>query len=79
MEHYRNKKQITFTEMQAARGAGVNLLEFIDRQGRKELLECLVDAMEYGTPYCVVMEKSVAENGFTETVTFDLRFRKMEE
>lgn len=61
-----------------AREAGANLYELIDRQGKREILERLVSDMEYGKTYCVVLEKSTTNNGFSETVSFDLRFEKME-
>lgn len=78
MEHYRSEKRISHMDMKAAQDTGVNLYELIDRQEKREILEQLVDAMEYGKTYCVVLEKSTTNNGFSETVSFDLRFKKME-
>lgn len=77
MEHYRNVKQITSMDMQNARSSGIKLPEFIDKQGKREIIEQLVDAMEYGKTYHVMIEKSVVNNGLSETVSFDLRFEKL--
>lgn len=78
MERYRSERHISYMDIKAAREAGANLYELIDRQGKREILERLVSDMEYGKTYCVVLEKSTTNNGFSETVSFDLRFEKME-
>nr|UWI04071.1 MAG: hypothetical protein [Bacteriophage sp.] len=78
MERFRREEQIPYIDIRNAWGADVNLLELIERKEKKELLERLADAMEYGKTYCVLLEKSVAEDGFSKTLSLDLRFQKME-
>lgn len=78
MEHYRSERHISYMDIKATRDTGANLYELIDRQEKREVLEQLVDALEYGKTYCVLLERSTTNNGFSETVSFDLRFEKME-
>lgn len=37
------------------------------------------DSMEYGTPYCVVIEKKILNDGLSSTLSLDIKFKKMEE
>lgn len=37
------------------------------------------DSMEYGTPYCVVIEKKILNDGLSSTLLLDIKFKKMEE
>ena len=78
MEHYRNEKKISYMDIKDAQGAELNLFEFIERQGKREILEQLFEAMEYGKAYRVLLEKSTENNGFSTTLSFDLRFEKLE-
>lgn len=78
VERFRSEKHISAMDKREAQAVGISLPELIDREGRKEILQQLVDTMEYGKTYCVLIEKNTRNDGFSETVSFDLKFEKLE-
>lgn len=78
MKRYRNEEKISYIDIRKAWDAGTDLVESIEWKEKMKLLERLADAMEYGKTYCVVLEKSVTEDGLTKTLLLDLSFQKTE-
>lgn len=77
MEHYKTVRRISAREKLSTHG--VDICELIEKQGKRQLFEELADNMEYGTPYCVVIEKKVLNDGLSSTLSLDIKFEKMEE
>ena len=74
MEHYKTERRISDRENLSVHG--VDICKLIEKQGKRQLL---ADSMEYGTPYCVVIEKKILNDGLSSTLSLDIKFKKMEE
>lgn len=77
MEHYKIERRISAREKLSVHG--VDICKLIEKQGKRQLIEELADNMEYGTPYCVVIEKKILNDGLSSTLSLDIKFKKMEE
>lgn len=77
MEHYKTERRISAREKLSVHG--VDICELIEKQGKRQLFEEFADSMEYGTPYCVVIEKEILNDGLSSTLSLDIKFKKMEE
>ena len=77
MEHYKTERRISDREKLSVHG--VDICKLIEKQGKRQLFEELADSMEYGTPYCVVIEKKILNDGLSSTLSLEWRNRKHEQ
>ena len=77
MEHYKTVRRVSGREKLSVHG--VDICDLIEKQGKRQLFEELADNIEYGSPYCVVIEKKVLNDGLSSTLSLDIKFEKMEE
>lgn len=77
MEHYKTERRISDREKLSVHG--VDICKLVEKQGKRQLFKELADNMEYDTPYCVVIEKKVLNDGLSSTLSLDIKFKKMEE
>lgn len=77
ISHYRDEKAISYFDTLEARNAGVNVIELCERQAKREIIEKLLDEMEYGKPCCVRIDKSVVTNGLSTVLSIDLQIEEL--